>query len=248
LRQDIDDLQKKEFDLCISDEVVKIKNPGAGVTQATREIKGRMRWGLSGYPLENRLEELVSIFAYLKPGLLTFNDAVHPWKVKEAIEPYFLRRRKIDVLKDLPPKVHEEVWLELSPTQREAYERAEQEGKVQLNERGDSVTVTHVLALITKLKQICNLEPVSQESCESEYLQEHLEEICEQGDKALIFSQYPEKTLRFLEPKLTDFRPLVYHGALSDTQRDRIVDAFQESDENKVLLMSVRAGGLGLWG
>ena len=76
-----EDIAKKEFDLIILDEIQKIKNPGADITKATRQIKARWRWGLSGTPLENRLEELISIFAYLKPGLLHYDDAGRPLKV-----------------------------------------------------------------------------------------------------------------------------------------------------------------------
>ena len=241
-----EDIAKKQFDLIILDEIQKIKNPGAAITKTTRQIDARFRWGLSGTPLENRLEELISIFAYLKPGLLHYEDALRPLKVKETILPYFLRRRKTDALPELPEKVYEEIWLELSPAQKEAYDRAEQEGIVALNEQGDSVTVQHILALITKLKQICNIEQVSKESCKLEYLLEELEKLSEQGDKALVFSQYPEKTLKLLEPELLQFNPFVYHGMLSDSQRDKMVDEFQNQEDCKVLLMSVKAGGLGL--
>lgn len=241
-----EDIAKKDFDLVILDEIQKIKNPSAGITKAVRQINGRFRWGLSGTPLENRLEELISIFSYLKPGLLHYDNGARPLKVKEAIKPYFLRRRKTDVLPELPEKIYEEIWLELSSAQREAYNKAEQEGIIALNEHGYSITVQHILALITKLKQICNLDPISKESCKLDYLLEKLEEISEQDDKALVFSQYPEKTLKFLEPALKRFNPLVYHGALSDYQRDKIIKRFQEEEENKVILMSVKAGGLGL--
>lgn len=241
-----EDIARKEFDIIILDEIQKIKNPGAGITKAVRQINAPYRWGLSGTPLENRLEELISIFAYLKPGLLHYDDVTRPLKVKEAISHYFLRRRKTYALPELPEKVNEEIWLELSPAQREVYDRAEQEGIVALNEKGDSVTVQHILTLITKLKQICNIDPVSKGSCKLEYLLEKLEEISEQNGKALVFSQYPEKTLKLIEPKLKQFNPLVYSGSLSDSQRDEIVKRFQEDEQSVVLLMSVKAGGLGL--
>ena len=177
---------------------------------------------------------------------MDYDDASRPQKVKEAIKPYFLRRRKADVLDDLPAKNCDEIWLELSSAQREAYDKAEREGVVSLNEKGDLVTVQHVLALITKLKQICNYEPVTKESCKLEYLIGQLENIAEENAKVLIFSQYPEKTLKSIEPELKQFSPLVYHGTLSDSQRDKIVDDFQNKEECKALLMSVKAGGLGL--
>lgn len=257
LRQDLDYLfsedaanidsdKRKDFDIIVLDEIQKIKNPGADITKAARKIEARFRWGLSGTPLENRLEELLSIFAYLKPGLLVYEDAARPLKVKEVIKPYFLRRRKIDALPELPEKVHEEVWLEMALKQREVYEKAEQEGIVVLNKQGDSVTVQHIFALISKLKQICNIEPVSKESCKLEYLLEKLEEISEQDDKVLVFSQFPEKTLKLLEPDLKHLGALIYHGSLSDSQREEIVKRFQEDEHSRVLLMSIKSGGLGL--
>jgi len=242
----LEDIAKKEFDLIILDEIQKIKNPKADITKASRSIDSSRHWGLSGTPLENRLEELISIFAYLKPGILTYKDASMPWKVKKAIEPYFLRRRKAEALPELPDKVHEEKWLELSPSQREIYDLAEKEGIIALNEKGESITVHHIFALITKLKQICNIDPVSRESCKLEYLLEALEKITEQEDKALIFSQYPEKTIKLIEPYLKKYDPIVYHGALSDKKRNQKVKKFQDEEKNKILLMSVKAGGLGL--
>jgi len=243
LREDIDIVNTQGFDLCLLDEIQRIKNPEAGVTQATRCIDAKIRWGLSGTPLENKLEDVISIFAYLKPGLLSFADAEWPSFVKERIKPHFLRRRATDVLPDLPEKVFHEVWLELTPSQRTSYERAYHEGRMALNQNR---TVPHVLALINKLKQICNLDPVTGESAKVEYLREKLEELQEGGDKALVFSQYPQKTLQEIYPQLQEFKPQLYDGQLSDKQRERLIREFQEQDTWDVLLMSVKAGGLGL--
>jgi len=243
LRQDIDIVNTQGFDLCLLDEIQRIKNPSTGVTQAARRINAKTRWGLSGTPLENKLEELVSIFAYLKPGLLRAADADWPSLVKKRIRPYFLRRRIAEVLDDLPGKVSHEVWLDLTLSQRTSYERALREGRTSLNQNR---TVLHVLALITKLKQICNLDPETGESAKLEYLQEQLEELREGGEKALVFSQYPKVTLEQIAPQLEEFEPQLFHGQLSDKERDRVVREFQEQDTSKVLLMSVKAGGLGL--
>lgn len=245
LRQD-EDISKKDFDLVILDEIQKIKNPISGITKAVRKINHKFCWGLSGTPLENRLEELVSIFSYVKPGLLKYSDIQNPERVKESIKPYFLRRRKRDVLKNLPKKVQEEVWLELTPAQRKAYDKAEKEGVYHLKEIGKTVTIQHIWALISRLKQICNYDPSSNQSCKLEYLIEKLKEIVSQGDKAIIFSQYPNRTLKFLEPALKKFNPLVYDGSLSQTQRDYVLRKFQEDDENKIILMSVKSGSLGI--
>jgi HJR/Mrr/RecB family endonuclease/superfamily II DNA or RNA helicase len=243
LRNDIEKVKVSSFDVCLLDEMQYIKNPGAGVTQAARRINARLRWGLTGTPLENKVEDVVSLFAYLKPGLLRMADADRPSFVKRKIAPHFLRRRAADVLQDLPPKVSHEVWLELGSCQRETYDRLFHEGRTSLSQNR---TVPHVLSLIGQLKQVCNLDPITGQSTKLEYLREQLEELVDNEEKALVFSQYPEKTLREIEPDLTDFEPQLFHGQLSDRERDRVVREFQEQDYSKVLLMSVRAGGVGL--
>lgn len=235
----------QNYDLVILDEIQRIKNPESAVSKTVRKIDAKKRWGLSGTPLENRIDELFAIINYLVPGLFKY-EYLSLEDVKNRIKPYFLRRRKADVLNDLPEKVREEVWLELLPAQQKTYQKAEQDGIVALNARGDSVTVHHILALITKLKQICNIDVVTKESCKLDYLLDELELISERGDKALVFSQYPEKTLRVLAPKMNRFAPLIYDGSLSDKKRQVLIDKFQSSDINKVLLMSVKAGGVGL--
>jgi len=243
-REDHADNDIPPFDLCILDEAQRIKNPGTATTQAVRKIQAKYRWGLSGTPLENRLEDLISIFEFIKPGLFRTFGALH--QAKERIRPYFLRRRKVDVLQDLPEKRRDDIWLEMEPAQRQAYERAEKEGIVAISEKGDFATVQHVLALISKLKQICNLDLESSESCKLDYLLDQLDEIGERGDKALVFSQFPEQTLKHLEPRLKQFGPLTYHGGLTDSHRNDILSRFRDDESCKVLLISTRAGGLGL--
>lgn len=243
LRNDVNSVNPHRFDLCLLDEIQYIKNPGAGITQAVRTISAKIRWGLTGTPLENKLEDVISIFAYLKPGLLQMTDADNPLRVRMAIQPFMLRRRAGDVLDDLPEKVSHEVWLELGPRQRKAYDEAYSAGRANLSRNR---TVPHVLALISELKQICNLDPVSGESTKLDYLQEQLLELQEEDEKALIFSQYPQKTLKQIEPRLQEFKPQLFHGQLSDRERDRIIREFQEQDTSRILLMSVKAGGVGL--
>jgi SNF2 family DNA or RNA helicase len=113
---------------------------------------------LSGTPLENKLEDLVSLFQFIKPGLLQESDAFRPQYVKAKIAPHALRRRKSEHATELnlPDKRHDVRWLELLPKQREAYERTESYGVKRISEHGEPVSLTHVLALITQLKLICN--------------------------------------------------------------------------------------------
>ncbi len=242
VRQDQELLTAKPFDLVILDEVQRIKNPGIGITHAVRSLNAKRRWGLSATPLEGPIEDLHSVFGFLKPGLLKDTDVV-PSIVRKKIEPYFLRRRR-DVLPNLPPIVLQDQWLELTAAQRNTYDRAEQEGIIKLS-TGADITVQHVLALITRLKQICNFDPESGESVKAEFVLSHLDEICEGGHKAILFSQYVE-TLKILQEKLGKYQPLLYTGGLGDRQREGVIRSFKEDETKQLLLMSLKAGGRGL--
>ena len=129
MRQDIEQLVEggnHVFDLAIVDEAQRIKNRSAGVSQAVRRLQNRHRWALTGTPIENRISELASIFAFLKPGLFPNHDVL-PDYARSLIAPYFLRRRKEDVLKDLPTKEEFPIWLRLGDEQQRTYDRMEKE-------------------------------------------------------------------------------------------------------------------------
>ncbi|MFO7173485.1 MAG: DEAD/DEAH box helicase [Bacillota bacterium] len=239
-REDCEVVQP-DFDLVILDEVQRIKNPRTQVAQAVQRIPAPRRWGLSGTPLENRLGELVAIFSYLCPGLIP--PGAGPREVREAIAPYVLRRRKAEVL-TLPPKEHREVWLDLGPRQREAYEAACSRAREALavGETGRA----QVLTLLTELKQLCNLEPESGESVKLDFILRELPAIQARGEKVLIFSQYPEKTLLPLLPRLMPYGACLFSGVLSQWQREEVVRRFEEEEWPRVLLVSLRAGGVGL--
>lgn len=247
LRQDYEVVQGRMFDLVIADEVQRAKNPNTATYRAIRGIPARRRWGLTGTPLENRLEDVVSVFGFIKPGLFKPSDmlTLSPRTVRERIKPYILRRRKEEALPELPDMIIDTKLLELTDDQRISYDTCENEGVVRLK-RMEDVTVQHVLALIQKLKQICNFDPYSGESAKVEYLlEEFLEEACSNNQKALIFSQYV-KTLEQIAVRLKAYNPLVYTGQLSTAQRDNIEEQFKLKDNYKVLLLSLRAGGVGL--
>jgi SNF2 family DNA or RNA helicase len=251
LKEDVLDLEEAEdyslsFDLVILDEIQRIKNRSTQTFKAVNKVGGRIRWGLSGTPLENRVEDLTTIFSYLTPDLFRSFEVDSPRYVKSMIKPFTLRRIKKAVLKDLPKKTHDKILLELGVRQRAAYNLAEQTGVIALKEKGKTATVTHVMALISKLKQICNLEPVSGESCKLEYIKDVLGNLYETGEKMIIFSQYPEKTLKLIKPRLGRFNPLIYQGSLTSKQREAVLQRFKEDAGIRVLLISLKAGGLGL--
>ena len=247
IREDIDSMADGEpptFDLVVADEVQKIKNSRTAAAKAMRSIVCARRWGLSATPFENRAEELVSVFAFIKPGLLV-SDRETAQSIKHKIAPFFLRRTK-EVLKgELPEKVHDVAWLELGQNQRRVYDMAEQQGVVELEKQGESVTVSHVLALLQKLKQLCNFEPRSGESVKLDSLRERLDEVAEQGSKALVFTQFKDFGVTRIKNALSS-HALHYTGDLSYAERERTLERFARDPSSNVLICTQAAAGLGL--
>jgi|GEM_PF-196695 len=235
---------KTYFDMLVLDEIQKIRNPQSKISRAVRSVQSKYRWGLSGTPIENKLEDAIAIFDFLKPGLFTPNEALNPNMVQKRIEPYFLRRRTADVLDELPPKWTKVIWLELTNAQKDAYIRVERESRESLEQPG--ATRMHVFAKLRLLMQICNRDDKTGESCKLDYLKDELTEIRNQGDKALVFSHLPNKTLDAIKPDLQGFDIATYNGSLSDRQREALVLGFEETEKPKVLLMSVQSGGVGI--
>jgi HJR/Mrr/RecB family endonuclease len=167
------------------------------------------------------------------------------------IRPHLLRRRAEEVLEELPDKSEQDIEIELEDTQRETYDRMEEEGIIELNAKGDTITVTHVFALINRLRQICNFDPATGASAKLERLLEDLEEVSESRRKALIFSQFVEEGvggLKKLAKELEErrLRVLQFHAQVPVNQRDGVIERFR-SDKNLIaLLLNFKVGGLGL--
>lgn len=254
LRADVLELRnspalRTRWSVVILDEASRIKNRDSGISQACRKIPRQRRWALTGTPLENSVEDLISILDFLlndpdKPSPLPRD--IH--RLKEELQYTQLRRKKEDVLTDLPPKQVNELILDLPPAQREAYDLAEREGIVRLTASGTSITVTHVLELISRLKQICNYDPVSGESAKLADIEQRIATLSEQGYRALIFSQYTDKTYGTgrIAQVLQQYNPLVFTGSLNASQRASTVDRFLQDKRHRALILSLRAGGVGL--
>ena len=159
-----------------------------------------------------------------------------------------LRRRKSDVLTELPPKQIIRISLPLLADQRAAYDRAERDGVMQLRAKGGEVRIQHVLELILRLKQLCNFTPASGSSAKVLDIRERLEVLGEEGHRALVFSQFTDETfgVRALARELSEFDPLVFTGDLSGSERDRVVQRFKTEPRHRALVLSLRAGGVGL--
>ena len=241
-------VRRKTWDVVVADEAQRIKNRN----DTSRSLKGLSRvrsWALTGTPIENHEEELASI--------LEFVDHEGPGQAKryrpgpELLSRHRelqLRRRKGDVLEDLPEKQVTLLPIELHAGQRASYDQAEQEGVVYLRSLGKNVTIQHVLELITRLKQICNADPRNGESSKLDDIRERLELLVGQGHKALVFSQYTSDTagVAAAAGQLREFNPLVITGDVPLQDRPSVIERFKSEARHQALIISLRAGGLGL--
>ena len=231
------------FDVVVLDEAQRIKNKDAKTAQAVRGLHRGRSWALTGTPIENHADDLVNIFAFVDPGRVPADTP--PKRIAQLTSDCILRRTKDDVQSDIPRKTVGDLEVELTPAQRYAYDRAENEGIVQLNELGDTISVQHVFHLVMRLKQICNFDPLTGESAKLERLMTDMEEVVASGRKALIFSQWVEPLL-ILAKALDGFGPLQYHGRIPQAQRTPILDQFKDDPTKHVLLMSYGSGSVGL--
>ncbi len=153
----------------------------------------------------------------LAPGALRPDPS--PMQVRALAREMMLRRKKEEVLTDLPDLVSHIEYVDLLPKQRRAYELAEEEGVLEL--RGHTVSIPGVFALIIRLKQICN--GAGGQSAKTDWLRDHLNVTAAEGEKALVFSQFVQ-TLNALEMDLSDLSPMQFTGSLSGAQRTRLID------------------------
>jgi SNF2 family DNA or RNA helicase len=269
LRRDLDALQKFEFRVIILDEAQFIKNPAAQVTQSVKQIQGDLRLALTGTPLENRLLDLWSIVDFVQPGYLgsqqRFLELYEPkgedaaWgqkvgrrRLAARIRPFMLRRLKRQVAQDLPDRIEIRRDCELDDPQRKLYlaelRRSREKVMQTIAEKGVAKSKLHVLAALTRLRQICchpQLVGNDAASGKTETLFELLEPLLAEGQKVLLFSQFVQM-LQILE-KECSAREIPTHILTGETKhRQDVVQAFQDAPEASVFLLSLRAAGTGL--
>ena len=258
--------------LAILDEAQAIKNPGARQTRTVKQLRADARIALTGTPIENRLGDLWSIFDFLNPGLLGSarqfssyakrlaesdgHDAYRP--LRELVRPYVLRRMKTDrsIIADLPDKTEVKAFCGLSRKQAALYEQAVRELGGRLGGSDGIERRGLVLALLMRLKQICNHPSqwlgdngwAESDSGKLARLRELAEEIAARQDKVLIFTQFRETTALLAAFLASVFgrAGLVLHGDTAVGKRRELVRQFQEDEDVPFFVLSVKAGGAGL--
>ena len=202
----------EQWDVVVADEAQRAKNRN----DTSRALKGLRRarsWALTGTPIENHEAELASIMEFVdhdpsgEPKRYSPGSAL---RMRHA--ELQLRRRKGDVLDDLPPKQVTMIPIDLHPRQRRSYDRAERDGVVYLRSLGAEVTVQHVFALIARLKQICNADPQTGESSKLDDIRDRIGQLADQGHRALVFSQYVDQGVAAAAIRLREFAPLIITG------------------------------------
>ncbi|MBD3224151.1 MAG: serine/threonine protein kinase, partial [Caldithrix sp.] len=269
MRRDIKFLKDIHFHYAILDESQNIKNPTSETSKAVRLLDAGNRLALTGTPVENNTMDLWSQFAFINPGLLgeqiffkeNFMRPIEKEQnvqvaasLKRLIYPFILRRTKEDVAKELPEKVENVVYSPMFEEQQRLYNKwrdsYRQSLEEEINSKGLNKSKFKVLEGLTRLRQIaCHPELVDSRFVESvgkyEALIEMVEEIISENHKVLIFSQFV-KMLQIMRRHL-DGNNIPY-SYLDGTTKDRRkpVDEFQNNDNIKIFLISLKAGGTGL--
>jgi SNF2 family DNA or RNA helicase len=273
--RDQKDLQAVEWQGVVLDEAQNIKNPQAKQSQAVRELSSEFRIALTGTPVENRLQELWSIMDFLNPGYLgtrqffqrrftipieKYGDRQSLQTLRSLSQPFILRRLKTDrtIIEDLPEKQEMTVFCPLSDEQKQLYQDAVEKALAEIEQAQGIQRHGEVLALLTKLKQICNhpeqlLKKRKLKQPENSgklmRLRDMLEEVVDVGDRALIFTQFAEWG-KLLKPYLEEeFQSEVFflYGSTKRAQREEMIDRFQHDPQGpKLFILSLKAGGVGL--
>ncbi len=268
-------IRSQKWQRIVVDEAQNIKNPKSAQTKAVLNLQAQHRLALTGTPIENRLLDLWSIFNFLNPGYLGTtgqfkqifelpiqkeNDITKSTTLRKLVEPFLLRRVKTDkeIIKDLPDKVEQKVYCNLTKEQASLYEAVVKDVNEQIEESEGIQRKGLILSTLMKLKQICNhprqfLQDESEFTKERSHklsrLSEMVEEVIENGESLLIFSQFREicdSLVNYLK-KSYHYNTYYIHGGTTRKKREQQIDEFQSDEtESSVFVLSLKAGGVGI--
>ncbi len=267
LRRRRKDLEPVSWAFLVLDEAQFIKNPDAKVTQACFALKATHRLAMTGTPVENRHLDLWTIFRFLMPGLLgsrrrletalAASPETETQQVVRQISPFIMRRTKREVARELPDKVEVTLFCPLTDPQKKAYRQLAERGALAFSgglSENLKVNRMGILSLLTRLRQICcdpslvpSLHIEQGHSGKLQSLIPKLVEVVEAGSKVVIFSQFVgflKRTRAAIETALPELPLFELTGRTRDRQAP--VQAFQESRKGGIILVSLRAGGVGI--
>ena len=269
IRRDIEELSAYYFNYVILDESQAIKNPSSNISKAVRELNSKHRLILTGTPLENSTLDLWSQMSFVNPGLLGAQSFFkknyqipiekqqseeHTRKLFNIIKPFILRRHKSQVAKDLPEKIENVYYSSMTEDQRERYEEVKNQYRNQILSHIDDFGVNKsqmiLLQGLTKLRQIANHPKLTEpdydgESGKMDDMLIMMENALAENHKILIFSQFV-KHLSIVK-QVVEERGIDYCYLDGSTKnREEQVERFQNDDNVRLFLISLRAGGLGL--
>ena len=261
LKNDLSELEDKEFDFCIIDEAQNIKNPYSQNSEAVKNVKSKVRFALTGTPIENNLLELWSIFDFIMPGYLYSKNKFqekflrnneNTLELKKQIQPFMLRRLKKEVLSQLPDKVETNFFVEMSEDQKKVYKTYVEHIKEKMKDTDFNKDKITILSYLTTLRQICldpsiKLDDYTGESSKINILNDIVSENIQNNHKILIFSQFTS-VLKNIGAKFEkeNIKYLYLDGQTNPKERIELVDEFNNNKEIKIFLISLKAGGTGL--
>lgn len=268
LRRDLSFYQDQHFTCCVLDEAQYIRNAATKSAKAVKQLNADHRFALTGTPIENRLSDLWSIFDFLMPGYLyTYPDFKRRFEqpilagdnqatdqLHRFVAPFLLRRKKQDVLSELPDKVEKVLCVDMTPEQRTLYDAQADALRHTLQNTSDSEFLHQkltYLSALTRLRQICctpalYLADYAGGSGKITACMELLQESAESGHRTLVFSQFTSMLDMLGQACETANLPYLYlSGKNTSEQRRDMVDTFQQGN-TPVFLISLKAGGTGL--
>ena len=269
LLRDLEHMIGTEWDYIVADEATKISNPYAKQSKAIKKLKAKNRIALTGTPISNRANEIWNIIDFTNPGVLgSYFQFIEKYCVKNhfggifayknleelqyRLKRFMIRRMKKDVLKELPEKIVADISFKMTEEEEALYMRLKKEilfeiDQIDINKIENPMTIQNTMTKMLRLRQLTDSMELLGEKTRSsklEALRELLAEAMDGERKAIVFTQFATMA-NILNRELAEYQPLMITGEVDQRDRYRIVDDFNNKNENKVLIMT-SAGQFGL--